>query len=94
MRTLGIPARYVSGYLCPQRDSEVGESSAGESHAWLEFWDGDWVPADPTNGVPVGQEHVVVARGRDYEDVPPLKGVYSGRGVATLSVEVRFTRLA
>jgi transglutaminase-like putative cysteine protease len=94
LRRLGIPARYVSGYLSPQRDSEVGESSAGESHAWLEFWDGDWVPADPTNGVPVGQEHVVVARGRDYEDVPPLKGVYSGHGVATLSVEVRFTRLA
>jgi transglutaminase-like putative cysteine protease len=94
LRSLGIPARYVSGYLCPKRDSDVGESSAGESHAWVEFWDGDWVPADPTNNIAVGQEHVVVARGRDYEDVPPFKGVYSGPGVATLSVEVRFTRLA
>jgi len=94
LRTLGIPARYVSGYLAPKRDAEVGETSVGESHAWVEFWDGAWLAADPTNGADVGVEHVVVARGRDYEDVPPLKGVYSGRGVAMLSVEVKFTRLA
>ena len=94
LRSLGIPARYVSGYLAPKRDSEVGETSVGESHAWVEFWDGAWLPADPTNVRPVGLEHVVVARGRDYEDVPPLKGVYSGKGVATLDVAVRFTRLA
>ena len=72
LRSLGIPARYVSGYLAPKRDSEVGETSVGESHAWVEFWDGAWLPADPTNVRPVGLEHVVVARGRDYEDVPPL----------------------
>lgn len=94
LRSLGIPARYVSGYLAPKRDAEVGETSVGESHAWVEFWDGAWLSADPTNGAAVGLEHVVVARGRDYEDVPPLKGVYSGQGVATLGVEVRFTRLA
>ncbi|TQM65198.1 transglutaminase family protein [Humibacillus xanthopallidus] len=94
LRSLGIPARYVSGYLAPKRDSEIGETSVGESHAWVEFWDGTWLAADPTNARPVGLEHVVVARGRDYEDVPPLKGVYSGQGVATLDVEVRFTRLA
>jgi transglutaminase-like putative cysteine protease len=78
----------------PKRDSEIGETSVGESHAWVEFWDGAWLPADPPNARPVGLEHVVVARGRDYEDVPPLKGVYSGHGVATLDVAVRFTRLA
>ncbi len=94
LRTLGIPARYVSGYLSPERDAEVGQSSSGESHAWVEFWDGAWLAADPTNATPVGQEHVTVARGRDYEDVPPLKGVYSGTGVSSLLVEVKFTRLA
>lgn len=94
LRTLGVPARNVSGYLAPQRDAEVGETSTGESHAWVEFWDGDWLAADPTNLTPVGADHVVVARGRDYQDVPPFKGVYSGPGVADLTVEVRFTRLS
>lgn len=94
LRELGIPARYVSGYLDPGHDTEVGESSEGQSHAWVEFWDGHWHGADPTNGLPVGLGHVVVARGRDYDDVPPLKGVYSGQGVADLTVTVRFTRLA
>jgi transglutaminase-like putative cysteine protease len=94
LRMLGVPARYVSGYLAPKADSEVGETSTGESHAWVEFWDGQWLPADPTNLTPVGLDHVVVARGRDYQDVPPFKGVYSGPGVAALDVEVRFTRLS
>ncbi len=94
LRTLGIPARYVSGYLSPTRDAEIGETSSGESHAWVEFWDGDWLPADPTNGTPVGVDHVVVARGRDYDDVPPFKGVYSGVGRAGLQVAVKVTRLA
>lgn len=94
LRTLGIPARYVSGYLVPKRDLEVAASTTGESHAWVEFWDGDWTAVDPTNGTPVSLDHVTVARGRDYEDVPPFKGVYSGTGVATLDVRVTFTRLA
>ena len=93
LRLLGVPARYVSGYLAPTRDPQVGESSAGESHAWVEFWDGQWLPADPTNLTPVGADHVVVARGRDYHDVSPFKGVYSGTGVAALEVSVRFTRM-
>ncbi|CCH77644.1 conserved hypothetical protein [Nostocoides japonicum T1-X7] len=94
LRHLGVPARYVSGYLAPDREAAVGESSEGESHAWLELWDGGWLPLDPTNGTAVGLDHVVVARGRDYADVPPFKGVYSGPGVASLDVTVRFTRLA
>lgn len=94
LRSLGIPARYVSGYVVPKRDLEVGETSVGESHAWIEFWDGSWRALDPTNGTDVGADHVVVARGRDYEDVPPFKGVYSGAGQASLQVAVRFTRLA
>lgn len=93
LRGLGMPARYVSGYLAPKRDSEVGETSKGESHAWVEFWDGGWVPFDPTNGVFVGLDHVVVVRGRDYADVQPFKGVFSGAADSTLTVEVSFTRL-
>ncbi|MBM6405016.1 transglutaminase family protein [Phycicoccus sp. CSK15P-2] len=94
LRSLGIPARYVSGYLAPRSDLDVGESASGESHAWVELWDDAWVPVDPTNGTPVGVEHVVVARGRDYEDVSPFKGVYSGRATAAQQVEVTMTRLA
>ncbi|HEU4330472.1 MAG TPA: transglutaminase family protein [Lapillicoccus sp.] len=93
LRSLGMPARYVSGYLAPKREAEVGESSKGESHAWVEFWDGGWMPFDPTNGVFVGLDHVVVVRGRDYADVQPFKGVYSGAAESTLTVEVSFTRL-
>lgn len=98
LRHLGIPARYVSGYLMPQSGAEVGESARGESHAWFDYWDGTWSALDPTNGITVGTEHVVVARGREYEDVSPLKGVYSGGGrdedATTLQVSVEVTRLA
>lgn len=93
LRSLGIPARYVSGYLVPKQDSEIGETSAGESHAWVEAWLGEWVPLDPTNGRPVLLDHIVVGRGRDYSDVPPFKGIYSGPKVSRQEVEVTFTRL-
>jgi transglutaminase-like putative cysteine protease len=94
LRACGIPARYVSGYLHPVPDARVGEPTAGESHAWVEWWDGGWTSYDPTNDVPVGERHVLVGRGRDYGDVPPLKGLYSGTGSSTLGVTVEVTRLA
>ena len=94
LRALGIPARYVSGYLHPKVEAEIGETVAGQSHAWVEFWVGDWAGYDPTNGVPVGTRHVTVARGRDYDDVPPLKGVYHGAPSKHLGVTVEITRLA
>ncbi|MEO7262743.1 MAG: transglutaminase family protein [Jatrophihabitantaceae bacterium] len=94
LRSLGIPARYVSGYLHPRAAAVIGEPVAGQSHAWLEWWDGDWVGYDPTNGKPTGEQHVVVARGRDYDDVSPLKGIYSGPRSAALGVLVEVTRLA
>lgn len=94
LRCLHIPARYVSGYLVPTRDGDVGLTTQGESHAWVEFWDGAWLAMDPTNDAPVGPEHIVVARGRDYDDVPPFKGVYSGAATSTQSVVAQFTRLA
>ncbi len=94
MRAAGLPARYVSGYLHPRRDAEVGQTVPGESHAWVEVWLGDWWGYDPTNGAPAGERHVIVARGRDYRDVTPLKGVYSGGGSQRLGVQVEVTRLA
>lgn len=92
LRSLGIPARYVSGYLHPTRGGEVGETVTGESHAWVEWWVGDWVAYDPTNRVPAGSHHVVLARGRSYDDVAPLRGIYAGAGTQELQVEVRITR--
>jgi transglutaminase-like putative cysteine protease len=94
LRGIGIPARYVSGYLHPAPEAGIGETVTGQSHAWVEWWDGAWTACDPTNGKPVGVEHVVVARGRDYWDVPPHKGVYAGPGGTKLSVEVDVTRVA
>lgn len=93
LRAAGVPARYVSGYLHPRRGAEVGESVVGQSHAWVEGWLGEWWGFDPTNGGPVGERHVVVARGRDYADVPPLHGIYSGGPPTSLGVSVAVTRL-
>jgi transglutaminase-like putative cysteine protease len=92
LRTVGIPARYVSGYLYPKQ-GEIGETVTGESHAWVEVWDGGWWACDPTNGTDVGERHIAVARGRDYSDVSPLKGIYSGGESQDLGVEVSLTRL-
>jgi len=95
VRSLGIPARYTSGYLHPSDDdATIGDVTAGESHAWIEAWLGEWLPLDPTSGEHVGPRHVVVAHGRDYGDVPPLKGVYHGGPAQALDVKVELTRLA
>jgi transglutaminase-like putative cysteine protease len=95
LRAAGIPARYVSGYLHPGGSrASIGQTVKGESHAWVEAWLGTWWAFDPTNQVPAGERHVVVARGRDYGDVTPLKGVYAGGGSQSLGVVVEVTRLA
>ncbi|UKJ65200.1 transglutaminase family protein [Cellulosimicrobium cellulans] len=93
LRSLGIPTRYVSGYLHPREDAELGETVAGESHAWVEWWVGGWFGFDPTNRRAVGRDHVVLGRGREYLDVAPLKGVYAGSGGSELDVTVEVTRL-
>lgn len=93
IRPLGIPVRYVSGYLYPDESAEVGTTTTGESHAWLEAWTGDWWGIDPTHHRPVGERHVVVGRGRDYGDVTPLKGIYQGAPASGLTVSVEITRL-
>lgn len=95
LRSVGIPARYVSGYLHPKPHAAIGETVAGESHAWVEwFCGGQWRGFDPTNNIDIGDRHVLVGRGRDYNDVPPLRGVYAGPFGSTLFVTVEITREA
>jgi transglutaminase-like putative cysteine protease len=94
LRALGVPARYVSGYVHPEPEGVVGETVRGESHAWVEAWTGDWAAFDPTLGVPVAERHVMVARARDYSDVAPMRGIYTGAAAAGQDVTVEVTRLA
>ncbi len=94
LRSMGIPSRYVSGYLHPQPLAEIGETVAGQSHAWIEAWTGGWWGYDPTNDMALSEQHVSVGIGRDYADVPPVKGIFSGCGSTDLEVVVEITRLA
>jgi transglutaminase-like putative cysteine protease len=92
LRSVGIPARYVSGYLHPRPDAAIGETVVGESHAWVEWFAGHWRGFDPTNLIDIGDRHVTVGRGRDYSDVAPLRGVYDGPHSSQLFVSVEITR--
>jgi len=94
LRAMGIPAQYVSGYLHPVADAEIGKTVEGQSHAWIQAWTGGWWGYDPTNARFVGEQHVSVGIGRDYGDVPPLKGIYMGGSAAAQEVVVEVTRLA
>jgi len=94
LRSMGIPARYVSGYLHPKRHAVVGETVDGRSHAWIEAWTGGWWNYDPTNNTQITEQYVSMGAGRDYTDVSPLKGIYSGQGATDLEVVVEITRLA
>lgn len=92
LRSMGMPARYVSGYLrtlpAPGKSRLVG---ADESHAWIAVYCGadmGWVDLDPTNNCLCSTDHVPVAVGRDYTDVTPIKGVFLGGGAHTLTVSV------
>jgi len=83
LRSYGVPARYVSGYIHrPNKESQ--------SHAWCEAWIPGlgWIGYDPTNACPVNEHFVRVAIGRDYTDVPPNKGIFRGRGEESISVRV------
>jgi transglutaminase-like putative cysteine protease len=94
LRSVGIPARYVSGYLHPKPDAAIGETVAGESHAWVEWYCDGWRGFDPTNLIDIGDRHVTVGHGRDYNDVAPLRGVYAGPYSSSLFVTVEITREA
>jgi transglutaminase-like putative cysteine protease len=95
MRGLGLPAAYVSGYLrtaqLPHEDKLEG---AGAMHAWVLVGCGDdvgWLGLDPTNGIFAGDDHVVLAIGRDYADVAPIDGVIFASGGQRLEVSVSVT---
>jgi transglutaminase-like putative cysteine protease len=95
LRHVGMPARYVSGYLYPNDDAQIGDSAFGESHAWVEWWLGEWAAHDPTNLSDVAERHVMVGTGRDYADVPPIKGIVAGQhNTVGLEVTVELTRTA
>ena len=94
LRSIGIPSRYVSGYLHPHRKAPIGETVDGQSHAWIQAWTGVWWNFDPTNDKQINEQYVSVGVGRDYADVTPLKGIYSGGGSSDLDVVVDITRLA
>jgi transglutaminase-like putative cysteine protease len=91
LRALGLPARYVSGYLLTRPPAGQPKlKGADASHAWLSVWapETGWVDFDPTNGVMPSGEHVTVAWGRDYEDVCPISGVLLGGGDQRMTVAV------
>ncbi|MDK3160648.1 transglutaminase family protein [Kamptonema cortianum] len=87
-RSIGIPCRYVSGYLFYQQSSDRQNPDA--SHAWIEAFlpPIGWVGFDPTNNILAGERHIRVALGRDYNDVPPTKGIFKGTAESELDVEV------
>lgn len=97
LRSVGIPALYVSGYNYPgQADdghSDAGGTVQGQSHAWVEWWADGWRAYDPTNGLWATGTHVVVGRGREYSDVAPFTGVFAGGATSGLSVVVEMTQL-
>lgn len=87
VRMIGIPARYVSGYICPNETITRGE---GATHAWIEayipFY--GWFGVDPTNNAIANENHVRLAVGRNYDDCSPVKGVFKGSVEAKLLVKV------
>jgi transglutaminase-like putative cysteine protease len=87
LRTLNIPSRYVSGYICPNKSGLRGE---GATHAWLEAWipRSGWAGIDPTNNVWVTNTHVPLATGRNFDDCSPVKGSFRGPANQHLTVFV------
>ena len=92
LRAIGLPARYVSGYLRTRPPpGQPARRGADQSHAWVGAWLGPefgWVDLDPTNDLVVTDEHVVLAYGRDYGDISPVRGVILGGGRHTVTVGV------
>lgn len=94
LRSVGIPARYVSGYFHPDAEPVIGATAASHAHAWLQWWDDGWHAFDPTNDSEPGDRYVSVATGRDYLDVKPVGGIHAGADLEALSVAVEIVRLA
>ncbi len=94
LRTLGLPARYVSGYILTHPpEGQARLIGADASHAWASLWSPafGWVDFDPTNRCLVQHEHITLGWGRDYSDVTPLRGIVLGGGAQLLGVSVTVT---
>jgi transglutaminase-like putative cysteine protease len=87
LRTAGIPSRYISGYICPNKNGLRGE---GATHAWVEVWTeaGGWKGIDPTNNIWVSANHIILAVGRSFNDCSPAKGTFKGMANQKLFVHV------
>lgn len=90
LRSVGVPCRYVSGYLFHRNDGP-DRSSVDATHAWIEALlpDLGWIGFDPTNNLIAGERHIRTAIGRDYGDVMPTRGVYKGKADSELAVAVQ-----
>jgi len=97
LRGLGLPARYVSGYVYNRPvEGQAARPGSDASHAWVSVWCGEelgWAEFDPTNNLRVENEHIVLAYGRDFQDATPLRGVILGGGSHTLKVAVEVRNL-
>ncbi|MCB9202765.1 MAG: transglutaminase family protein [Flavobacteriales bacterium] len=87
LRTLGITCRYVSGYICPNKNGMRGQ---GATHAWVEVWldEYGWFGIDPTNNMWVLDTHIKLSSGRNFKDCSPMKGTFKGIANQSLSVYV------
>ena len=100
LRSVAVPARYVSGYLFAADETAPGVDPTDvvsvQTHAWIEAAvpGAGWQAFDPTNGGPVGERHVVIGCGRDYDDVPPVRGAFMGSATADVDAEVVIGRRA
>ncbi len=98
-RAAGVPARYVSGYFFSSDDTEpTGPTAAAvtaQTHAWFEaaIPGHDWLALDPTNGLVVGERHVTIGHGRDYDDVLPFRGSYVGGATSVVEADVELQRV-
>jgi transglutaminase-like putative cysteine protease len=92
LRGIGIPARYTSGYIRTKPPpGQTKRQGADQSHAWVGCWLGPelgWIDVDPTNGIIIRDEHVLLGWGRDFSDVSPVRGVILGGGAHSVLVSV------
>jgi transglutaminase-like putative cysteine protease len=92
LRAAGLPAAYVSGYIRTiPPPGQARLQGADATHGWVMVWcgtDRGWIGLDPTNGIAMGDDHIVMAVGRDYLDIAPIDGVFTGHGEQEITVEV------
>ncbi|MBU2580463.1 MAG: transglutaminase family protein [Alphaproteobacteria bacterium] len=91
IRSLGLPARYMSGYILTHPpEGQIKLEGSDASHAWVSVWDpaAGWVDFDPTNNLVNSPEHIAIAYGRDFADVSPISGILLGGGKHSVSVAV------